>query len=432
MLEKRPLALVHAIHDGVQSLYTGVGRIAQNICWTFEAIVEEALGGRDTALHFITVAYPRTSSVFREDVLSQSLEVVRRVKGSISEIPTPVWAHSANQIWGGPERWRLAGEQAAERVREIAANYERTLVFAHDIMFASMLPALASDSIDSSIQAVWVPHSTARIHRYGDIDREREGLEREVAAAIRAGSQALAGAVGEFMAEHLHTEYGIPSDRIVLLRNGIVRSAPVYPHLSPTQAEAALASAGVPIGPPLVLFFGRCSPHKGVDLVLDAFARQSSPAHLLLVTPPETGSREYVAEVASKLDEIGKRATCVLRFDALLPFAALSYPRTVAVLIPSRADPCPLAVMEAKLYAQGRAFAILMSNVDGLAEQAVPGGTEVVKLNPRHLAEAIERAVSASLAERRRMAKAAHDSLGAWDFARNHAAGLVALLGHLR
>ena len=431
MPKKRPLALVHAVHDGVQSLYTGVGRIAQNVCWTFEEVVERVLGLRDTALHFVTVAYPRTSSVFREDMLSQSHEVVRRSGGTLSEIPTPVWASSANEVWGGPERWRLAGERAAERIREIAADYERAIVFAHDIMFASMLPALARASTDSRIQAVWVPHSTARIHRYGDIDDERERIELDTAATIRAGSGAFAGAIGTFMAEHLHKEYGIPTDRVVLFRNGIVRSAPAYPRFLPRQAETALAEAGVPIDRPLVLFFGRCIPHKGLDLVLDAFARLSSPAHLLVIAPPETGSKEYVAEMASKLDELGDRATGVLRFDGLLPFAALSYPGTVAVVIPSRADPCPLTVMEAKLYAKRRAFEILMSNVDGLAEQSVPGGTEVVKLDTCDLAEAIERAVRAPLAERRRSAKAAHDSLGAWDFTRNHAAGLAALLGRV-
>ena len=424
--------MVHAVHDGVQSLYTGVGRIAQNICWTFEEAVKGTLGGNDAALHLITVAYPRAGSAFREDILNQSLEIVRRSGGTLSETQTPVWASSANEVWGGPERWRLAGEQAADRVREIAVDYERVIVFAHDIMFASMLPALARGSTLSHVKAVWVPHSTARIHRYGEIDDERELIELEAADAIQAGSGSFAGAVGNFMAKHLHTEYGIPRDRIVLFRNGIVRTAPVYPRLSPSQAETILAAAGVPIGPPLVLFFGRCIPHKGVDLVLDAFARQTSPAHLLLIAPPETGSREYVAEMANRLDEIGNRATGVLRFDTLLPFAALSYPRTATVVIPSRADPCPLTVMEAKLYAQGRAFVILMSDVDGLAEQSVLDSTEVVKLNTFDLAEAIERAVSTPLAERRRVAKAAHDSLDAWDFARNHKAGLVTLLRHLR
>lgn len=423
---------MHAVHDGVQSLYTGVGRVAQNVRWTFGEIQERAFAGLGAALHLVTVAYPRACPVRREDLRAESLDIVKLFAGTLSEVPTPDSAVSASEVWGDPGRWRRAGENAADRVREIARGYERTVVFAHDIMFASLLPALVNDSADRRIQVVWVPHSTARIHRYGEIDDERERIEWETAAAIREGTGAFAGAVGKFMAAHLNVAYGIPRSRIVLFRNGIVRSAPVYPRFVPGEAATLLEAVGVPRRHPLVLFFGRCIPHKGVDLLLDAFERHRSAAHLLLVAPPETGSAEYTAEVAARTAALGDRATGVFRFDAALPFAALSSPDTVAVVVPSRADPCPLSVMEAKLYANVGAFVIITSTVDGLAEQAVSGGTKTIGLDADEIAVAIEHAVSAPMEERRQMALSSHRSLDSWDFAKNHAEGLRALLGKIQ
>jgi len=279
----------------------------------------------------------------------------------------------------------------------------------------------------ADISAVWVPHSTARIHRYGLDDEGRDSIECATALAIRSNSWMFAGAVGRFMLHHLEEQYRVPRGRAILLRNGVVRGAPAYPRMSQARSTEILLEAGVPIRTPLVLFFGRCVPHKGVDLVLDAFAQQGSPAHLLLIAPPETGSAPYLAEVKRKLAALGDRATGVFRFDPQLPFAALSSDRTVAVTFPSRADPCPLGLMEAKLYAEGSAFVIIASDVDGLAEQAVEGGTKLVRPDVSELAVAIEQAAATPEGIRRQMALLAHQSLTDWDFARNHAAGLIVL-----
>jgi len=78
-------------------------------------------------------------------------------------------------------------------------------------------------------------------------------------------------------------EAGFPSTQIVIRRNGIDLSD--YALLPPRGGFRR--EVGIPDGEPVVLYFGRLSHKKGLDLLLRAFAGLQIPAWLVIVGPDD-------------------------------------------------------------------------------------------------------------------------------------------------
>lgn len=430
MNEGLRVAVIHAIHDGILSMYTGVGRIAANVIASFDQVRRAAIPNAQVSLHLITVEYPYESPAYNLAVHRRSLAAVQAYDGTLVTVSTPPGRVTAREIWGGPDRWRAAGMEAFEIAMGVAARYDRTLVFAHDIVFASILNQLSSVR-EPNARFTWIPHSTARTHRYGAIDQAREEIELEVVGSINGDYRAYAGAIGGFMARHLVEEFGVHHERVVAFTNGLVFSSESYPLITVGESAEFLRGVGVPDDRPLVLFWGRAVPEKGLDILIKAWKTVCSEAHLLAIAAPETGSSSFLKDLTEAIRLLGPRATAVFHFDPLLPFAALTHPRTAAVVIPSRAEPCSLTAMEAKLYSRSAAFVTLISAVDGLIEQAVPNGTMEAPLDPGMLAHAIDSALRLPVEQRREMAQLAHLSLSRWNFSDNYSRGMRTVLESL-
>jgi glycosyltransferase involved in cell wall biosynthesis len=426
MTERLRVAVIHALHDGIVSMYTGVGRVAANVVASFDQVRRATIPNAEVSLHLITTEYPPESPAYSLAVNRRSLSAVEAYDGTLVAVSTPRGCITCREIWGGPDRWRIAGVEAFDVAMGIAERYDRTFVFAHDIVFANLLNQLPR-ARGQNVRLIWIPHSTARIHRYGSLDGPREEIELEVAASINQDSRAYAGAIGGFMARHLERELGITRERIVAFANGLVVNRESYPIMTSNESAELLRSAGVPDSEPLVLFWGRAAPEKGVDILINAWKAVRSEAHLLVIASPETATSAFLQDVAEATRVLGHRATAVFHFDPVLPFAALSHPRTAVVVIPSRSEPCSLTAMEAKLYSRTGAFVTLLSAVDGLLEQAVLGGTIKAPLEPRMLAQAIDSALQLPVAKRREMAQRAHLSLSGWNFADNYSRGMRAV-----
>lgn len=76
---------------------------------------------------------------------------------------------------------------------------------------------------------------------------------------------------------------GVPLAKLVVRRNG-VDLAP-FERLPPRGRFRA--EVGIPSGAPLVLYLGRVSRKKGLDLLVRAFAEQDARAHLAIVGPDD-------------------------------------------------------------------------------------------------------------------------------------------------
>ncbi len=178
---------------------------------------------------------------------------------------------------------------------------------------------------------------------------------------------------------------GCPPSRVVVIPNAV-----------PAAFEAAHDVAAPVASTPYILYVGRLSPEKGVDVLLQAFAYvagENTQVHLHLIGG---GDLQGLTEKVHALG-INDRVT----FHGQLPHSVLPgwYRRAMLTVIPSRADAQPVTVLEA--MASG--CPVVATRVGGIPEMVQDGesGLLVRPDSPLELASAIARVLEdQSLRER--------------------------------
>ncbi len=168
---------------------------------------------------------------------------------------------------------------------------------------------------------------------------------------------------------------GAPPSRVVVIPNAV-----------PADFEAADDVVAPVASTPYILYVGRLSPEKGVDVLLQAFAYvagEHKQVHLHLIGG---GDLQGLTEKARAWG-INDRVT----FHGHLPHSALPgwYRRAILTVIPSRADAQPVTVLEA--MASG--CPVVATRVGGIPEmvQEEESGLLVRPDSPLELAAAIVR-----------------------------------------
>lgn len=112
------------------------------------------------------------------------------------------------------------------------------------------------------------PHTRLVIHEHGD--PALRGWPFRIVMRLRRNHPDLAIAVAHVVAQRLHTYGGIPSQRIVVVPNGIVLRD--FHACAPPLAERR-AALGIPDNANVIGFVGRLAEQKGVRYLLDALAQ---------------------------------------------------------------------------------------------------------------------------------------------------------------
>ncbi|MBE2267839.1 MAG: glycosyltransferase family 4 protein [Anaerolinea sp.] len=171
----------------------------------------------------------------------------------------------------------------------------------------------------------------------------------------------------------------------------------VIPHLTLNNAvapagatrEMARERLNFPNDVPIFLFFGSLRPYKGVDVLIDAFARvaQKRPdARLMIVGNP--GSREEIPS----LDKLGKFRSHLYMRPEYVPFDQtwLYHLAADVIVLPYRT----VYQSGALLTSMGYARPVIVTDVGGFPETVEGNGWIVPPENPARLAEAMLDAIS--------------------------------------
>lgn len=144
---------------------------------------------------------------------------------------------------------------------------------------------------------------------------------------------------------------GVPSARLVRVPNFLALDAPI---------PAPRPPSGAPIS---LLFLGRLSPEKGLDVLLAALARPSAPpVHLDVVGDgPERVALERATHAAG--------LTARVIFHGFQPDVAPFLAAADALVMPSRREGLPMALIEAVAAARP----VVATAVGGIPELVTPG-----------------------------------------------------------
>ncbi len=176
---------------------------------------------------------------------------------------------------------------------------------------------------------------------------------------------------------------GLSEERVVLIPNGVDTSA----FNAMANVAAFKRRWNIPEDRPLVGFLGRLNPIKGVDFLIEAFAKvlRSSPTALLLIVGPDDGAQAQLEAQVERLS-IGE----AVRFVGMISddeSRTAAYRALNVYVLPSRYENLPTTVLEAL----GNATPCIVTDRCGLAAQL--GQDEVVQVVPFGDTEALAGAI---------------------------------------
>lgn len=222
------------------------------------------------------------------------------------------------------------------------------------------------------------------ITSHGDVCSRRFSWQKNLAERYRLVLERAdaAIAISGFL-ETRFLELAPQARRIVRIPNGVEIAAFAEAVARPADLEASLRPGEY------LLFLGRLVPRKGIDVLLNAFARMTAPGPLQLVIAGEGDSRAELVGQAQQLG-IAERVRFVGRVEG--PGKAYLYQNALCTVVPSRSwEGFPLVPLES--YAAGRP--VIATALPAMRDVVVPEQTGLLVAceSAVELAEALDRAV---------------------------------------
>lgn len=419
----KKFAVVYMAHDGFASLYSGVGTIARDFLLSFPE-VSKCLQAKhpdvELSLYVATMKLDKTSFALSSDIRDATIAIVNSIgRAHLIELNNNSNAQDAYGIF---ENWQFASVSGATFVYTIASQYDHVLVITVDTPFAQVANSCIGTYNLPNVDLIWLPQSTIRIHGYGmssdttqqsaSYQSQRYEWEKGVIDLAACDQRVRIGCVGEFMRQHLTTEYGAEPNLLVNITNSL-NLARLQQNIH-TQEEIAgfLNQHHIPLDRPLLFSFGRAEPYKGLDLVLqNADSLIAQGYFVLIFAAPYTIHDPYL----KKLDAIATKhpgnIAVFYGMDFAAPHYVMQWHNTRILAVLSRAEPFGIIPIESRFY-NNPGLTLLVSNQGGLASQISDGEDGfITDLSPQSIHNKLAQIAGLRSKEKQRIAQKGHDKV---------------------
>ncbi len=198
----------------------------------------------------------------------------------------------------------------------------------------------------------------------------------------------------EKMKQELFEEFGVPGSRVTVIPFGINNAVP-NTSLTPADAKQRL---GLRKGERVILFFGRITPYKGLEYLIDAFRQvlaQDDNYRLIIAGRPDR-CEEYWRAIHEGIRDDVQRGHILLRADFVPDSETEIYFKAAdAVILPYR------DIYQSGVLFLGHSFGlpVLAADVGSLKEEIVEGKTGVSfrSEDPDDIARAIKQYFASDL-----------------------------------
>jgi D-inositol-3-phosphate glycosyltransferase len=192
----------------------------------------------------------------------------------------------------------------------------------------------------------------------------------------------------------LSEEFGVPGDRVTVIPFGINNAVP-NTRLSPSEAKQRL---GIRNDKKTILFFGRITPYKGLECLINAFQQlvRSDDYQLIVAGRPENDSQRYWNAIQESIQEDVRLGRMLVRAEHIPDDQTELYFKAADVLVlPYR------HIYQSGVLFLGYSFGlpILAADVGDLKDEIVEGKTGLIFRpgDPVDLARAIEQYFASDL-----------------------------------
>lgn len=374
----KKVAIVYMAHDGFTSLYTGVGSVARDFFLSFPHVSKNLKNGFKNYsfdLYATTIKYEKSCFGFSEKLKNETLSFVKKNKNiHLIELLN---GSNADESYATIQYWKFASISGATFIYTLLLKYNQVIVIAVDTPFAQVANYFFKQYSFKNVKIIWLPQSTALIHRrktqsLTKEEEERYQWEKETVILAAKNRQVFIGCVGSFMKKHLIRDYSAKPSRMINLNNGLDLKRLEDNKVSQKTVENLLEKLNVPTDRPILFSFGRSEKYKGLDLVVaNSLELIDKYKYYVLIFCSPYPDKDGVATLRKLrfLEAKRKRDIKVyLTHDFSLPHYIMQWQQTNILAILSRAEPSGLIPIESRYY-NNPSLTLLVSDVGGLPDQ---------------------------------------------------------------
>jgi len=190
-------------HDGVTSLYTGVGRMVLD---SISVLTRKNILPFKYTVNAITGKYSKECLGYSEKIKQLSTKSIQSTGGDIYEC---INTSSGNVSYGTPNHWNASSISAATIIKIISSKKTVNINLCFDTPFASV-PKHFQQYQDTNNIFVWIPHSTGKLHKIDSAINSSESYsdvrlkwEQDCIDYVNMSNNSYVGYIGEFMKKHL-------------------------------------------------------------------------------------------------------------------------------------------------------------------------------------------------------------------------------------
>ncbi len=271
-------------HDGIISLYTGVGRVVMD---SIAVLSRSKNFDFKYKVNAITGAYTEDCLGYNKDVEKLNYALIKKTGGKIYKC---INTTSGNVSYGTPQHWVASSVSAATIIKKISSENSLTISLCFDTPFA-LVPKYFSQYQDENNIFVWIPHSTGKLHKTDSAVTTSESYtniriqwEQDSIDYINSSKRSFVGYIGEYMKHHLIKDYRANKNKLIDFTNGLdTENKKFKGKLTQEQIKLVLDENKIPTNVPLLLSFGRLEPYKGFDRAIKIGGRLAKKGYKTLI-----------------------------------------------------------------------------------------------------------------------------------------------------
>jgi glycosyltransferase involved in cell wall biosynthesis len=369
-------AIFYLTYNGLYNFTNGIGTQTQLLISGLEALREilvSQYGSID--VHVVCPSPDAQTWGYDHAFFQRQQGRLARLDGHVHFIPYK--REPTQDLWEIPA-WKALCQNVAPLLHSQTAAYERSLIICVDQPWLQTPHAFRMGrSLVSprQVDMLLVLYSTAFIRHWEVPDAAEIAWEQKGLEASQPGSRVMLADICPSFTAHLKTHFRLPAGHFAPYTSSILVDDPTFVLQDETLLRATLQAYRVPLDVDVVLAFGRAAPIKGFDRLIPALAPLRDRVHFVLISVPYVNDDSQQRLYDQLLQQHAIRATHIKVFARDLPRALCQWPRTKAVVVPSRRETFSNIPLEVALWAREKGPVIVASTADGFVDQIEPGIT---------------------------------------------------------
>ncbi len=351
-------------HDGIVSHYTGVGTIVKRYIEAFSNVLAKTK--IEYTMNLFTPEYLKTSFGYSETTEKVHTAMEKTKILMISN------GTDGKVNYGTAREWKELSQNTAQLINSLIdeTDYDFIITIANDTPYAGLIELLNDNE---NHKKVWIPHSTVKIHR---VDSAIEGSEKmfgerlkweeDAIGFINKNANSFLGSTGNYIHEHLVSEYSLNPQKAIFVINGEIMSREtVYEETE----EMALLFNEIKDYDSMLFSFARAEEYKNLEATMHLGKK-------LGIKPVVIAQSYFPGQPIIKQYETTARNTGTKLFvDVPFHFPQYilkHYDKPLVMLIPSKKEIVGLIVNETRKLNKANVL-VVANDIGGLHEQIADG-----------------------------------------------------------